>query len=733
VITEGSSSPLGATCSHTGVNFSLFSRHATGVTLLLFEGVDDTRASRVIRLDPGANHTYFYWHVFVPGLRPGQLYGYRVEGPFRPETGMRFDPTKVLLDPYGRGVAVPGNYSREAAKRAGDNAATAMKSVVVDPSTYDWEGDTPLRRSSAHTIVYEMHVRGFTRHPSSGVPEKTRGTFAGLVEKIPYLHDLGITAVELLPVFQFDAQDCPPGLVNYWGYSPVSFFASHQAYSSRQDPLGPIDECRDMIKALHRAGIEVILDVVFNHTTERGHDGPTLSFRGVDNVTYYILEHDRSHYANYTGTGNTLNANQPIVRRMIVDSLRYWVQAMHVDGFRFDLASVLSRDPSGQPMPNAPVLWDIESDPVLAGTKLIAEAWDAAGLYQVGSFVGDSWQEWNGRFRDDVRSFLRGEEGTVPRLAGRLMGSPEIYAYKEREAEQSVNFVTCHDGFTLHDLVSYDGKHNEANGEDNRDGPDDNRSWNCGVEGPTEDPVIEKLRNRQMKNFVTVTLLSIGMPMILMGDEVRRTQRGNNNAYCQDNETSWFDWTLVAKHEDMLRFVTLLNRRRLVRELEREDHSVSLDQLLREAHRAWHGVKLNEPDWRDISHSLAFSAEVPGKRRLVHVILNAYREPLDFELRRGPTRPEIHGTAGSTPHSTPRTTSCRGRQPSLFPAPSIGPRRAPWWCSLRRSDPGESDVLTAPSTLTYLARADRTGRTRWAGRAVNLKGKRIRLSREIRG
>jgi len=632
VIIAGSSSPLGATSSHAGVNFSLFSRHATGVALLLFEGVDDPRPSRVIRLEPTVNRTYFYWHVFVPGLRSGQLYGYRVEGPFDPGTGMRFDPTKVLLDPYGRGVGVPGSYSREAARTVGDNAATAMKSVVVDCDAYDWEGDAPLRRPSARTIVYEMHVRGFTRHPSSGVPEKTRGTFAGLIEKIPYLRDLGITAVELLPVFQFDAQDCPPGLVNYWGYSPVSSFAPHQAYSSRQDPLGPIDEFRDMVKALHRAGIEVILDVVFNHTAEGGHDGPTLSFRGIDNVTYYILEHDRSRYADYTGTGNTLNANQPIVRRMIVDSLRYWVETMHVDGFRFDLASVLSRGASGDPMPSPPVLWDIESDPVLAGTKLIAEAWDAAGLYQVGTFVGDSWQEWNGRFRDDVRSFFRGEPGTVTRMADRLIGSPEIYAHKEREAEQSVNFVTCHDGFTLNDLVSYDSKHNEANGEGNRDGADDNRSWNCGVEGPTDDPSVETLRTRQVKNFLSVTLLSIGMPMILMGDEVRRTQRGNNNAYCQDNETSWFDWTLVAKHADVHRFLTLLNGRRLLREMEPEEPHVSLDQLLREAHRAWHGVKLHQPDWQESSHSLAVTAEVRNTPLLVHMILNAYSEPLDFEL-----------------------------------------------------------------------------------------------------
>jgi glycogen operon protein len=544
---------------------------------------------------------------------------------------MRFDASKVLLDPYGRGSVVPKNYSRDAA-RLGDNAATAIKSIVTDPRTYDWEEDAPLKTPSSQTIVYEMHVRGFTCHPSSGVAEKKRGTFAGLIEKIPYLKELGVTAVELMPVFQFDPQDAPPGRVNYWGYAPVSFFAPHQAYSSRQDPLGPLDEFRDMVKALHRAGIEVILDVVFNHTTEGNHDGPTLSFRGFDNITYYILEQDRSRYANYSGTGNTLNANHPIVRRMILDSLRYWVKEMHVDGFRFDLAAILERDESGQLMPNPPVLWDIESDPELAGTKLIAEAWDAAGLYEVGSFIGDSWREWNGRFRDDVRSFFRGEKNSVQHFADRLLGSPAIYGHEEREPEQSVNFVTCHDGFTLNDLVSYDRKHNEANGENNRDGANDNRSWNCGVEGPTDDLGVEKLRNRQVKNFLTVTMLSVGMPMLLMGDEVRRSQRGNNNAYCQDNETSWFDWTLLAKHADVHRFVTLLNARRVLRDPEPERGRVSLNQLLRGVNLAWHGVKLNQPDWSESSHSIAFTVEVG--QLLFHVILNAYWEPLDFELPR---------------------------------------------------------------------------------------------------
>src|SRR5215471_5354364 len=628
----GQAAPLGATVVANGVNFSLYSRDASKIELLLFDRQEDRQPARVITLDAASNRTYHYWHVLVPQLRAGQIYAYRVHGPFDPEQGMRFDPAKVLLDPYGRGVVVPKNYSREAAEQAGDTAANAMKSVVVDPGTYDWEGDAPLRRLSSRTIVYEMHVGGFTKNPNSGVAEKARGTFQGLIEKIPYLLDLGVSAVELLPIFQFDAQDCPKGLVNYWGYAPASFFAPHQAYSSRQDPLGPVDEFRDMVKALHRAGIEVILDVVFNHTCEGSQGGPTICFKGIDNKAYYILEKDPFRYANYRGTGNTLNANHPIVRRMILDSLRYWVREMHVDGFRFDLASILSRDSAGNVLATPPVLWDIESDPELAGTKLIAEAWDAAGLYQVGSFIGDSWKEWNGRFRDDVRSFFHGEEGSVTRFADRLIGSPAIYGHKEREAEQSVNFVTCHDGFTLNDLVSYNSKHNEGNGENNRDGSNDNRSWNCGVEGPTDDPAVEKLRNRQVKNFLTVTMLSVGMPMILMGNEVRRTQGGNNNAYCQDNETSWFDWTLLAKHGDIHRFVTLLNARRLLRDLAPEGQQVSLNQLLRGANLVWHGVKLGQPDWGESSHSIAFTAEVHKERLIFHVILNAYWQPLDFEL-----------------------------------------------------------------------------------------------------
>jgi len=629
---KGSSAPIGATVCDGGVNFSVFSKNANLVELLLFDDANAARPSTIIALVPNRNRTYHYWHVFVQGIRPGQIYAYRAHGPFLPERGFRFDGTKILIDPYGLAIAVPENYSRVAARQPGDNTATAMKSVVADTGRYDWEDDQPLKRPFAETVIYEMHVGGFTRHPSSGIASAKRGTYAGLVEKIPYLKDLGVTAVELLPVFQFDPQDAPEGRVNYWGYQPVSFFAPHHAYSSQKEPLAVLDEFRDMVKALHRAGIEVILDVVYNHTTEGGRNGPTLSYRGLANDFYYILEKDKSRYADYTGCGNTLNANQPIVRRLIQDSLRYWVSQMHVDGFRFDLASILSRDEAGNPLPNPPVLWDIESDPLLAGSKLIAEAWDAAGLYQVGSFIGDAWQEWNGRFRDDVRRFLKGDSGSVAPLALRLMGSPDIYKHKEREAEHSINFVTCHDGFTLNDLVSYSQKHNEANGENNRDGSDDNMSWNCGTEGPTDDPEIEALRNRQVKNFLTLGLLSAGTPMLLMGDEVRRTQRGNNNAYCQDSDISWFDWTLLQRHADIHRFVKELTAFRQRRDVVAEEGKISLEELLHRAMIEWHGVALNRPDWGEHSHALAFTFRSLRARFLVHGMLNAYWEPLTFEL-----------------------------------------------------------------------------------------------------
>jgi isoamylase len=633
---HGQSFPIGATVLREGVNFSVFSKHAQHVELCLFDSPDAPKPADVITLDQAKNRTYHYWHLFVPGLKPGQHYTWRVDGLHDPAQGLLFDGDKMLLDPYGRGLAFPKAFSRAAAARPGDNSAEAMRSVVVDPRSYDWGNDEAPRTPFRRTVVYELHVRGFTQHASSGVGADKAGTFAGLVDKIPYLADLGVTAVELMPVFAFDPQDAPDGRVNYWGYSPVSFFALHPHYSAAYrktgNALAAIDEFRDMVKALHKAGIEVILDVVYNHTAEGGPTGPMYSWRGFANRGYYLLDpSDRSKYRDYTGCGNTLRSNHPVARRMILDSLRWWVREMHVDGFRFDLASILTRDETGHPVQNPPAIWDIESDPVLCNVKLIAEAWDAAGLYQVGSFVGDSWKEWNGRFRDDVRRFVHGEPGSVRSLPPRLVASPDLYEKEHAEPEQSVNFVTCHDGFTLNDLVSYAAKHNEANGENNRDGADWNHSNNHGVEGPTDNAEIEAVRVRQIKNFLTLTLLSMGTPMLLMGDECRRTQRGNNNAWCQDNELTWFDWSLVDRNRELVRFTRELVRHRS-RQRPRIAPGHTLREILQNANLAWHGVELDKPDWGDLSHSLAMEARRPIDGMHLYVAMNAYTAPLRFQL-----------------------------------------------------------------------------------------------------
>jgi len=631
VVSTGLSFPLGPRLRTGGVNFSIYSKYAESLELLLFADAEATAPSRVIPLSLPEHRTYHYWHVFVPGIQSGQVYGWRAKGPFDPDRGLRFDGNKLLLDPYARAVVVPKAYSRAAACAPGDTTATAMKSVVADLRQYDWAGDRAPRRRFSETVIYEMHVAGFTRHPSSGLAPELRGTYAGLIRKIPHLQTLGVTAVELLPVSQFDPQDAPGGHTNYWGYSPVSFFAPHASYSSRQDPLGPLDEFRDMVKALHRAGIEVILDVVFNHTCEGNEQGPTISLRGLANEAYYIPADNPRYYANYSGCGNTLNTNQTITRQLILNSLRHWMEVMHVDGFRFDLASILSRDEKGRVLDNPPLLWDIETDPILCNAKIIAEAWDAGGLYQLGHFVGDSWKEWNGVFRDDVRRFLRGDRGQISKLPARLLGSPDIFAYENREPEQSVNFVTCHDGFTLNDLVSYNDKHNDSNGEGNRDGSNDNFSWNCGVEGPSDDPAVEALRERQIRNYLTLLLFSVGTPMIQMGDEGRRTQGGNNNAYGQDNETSWLDWTTLESEAGLLRFVSTLIRHRL-RGNARKVEDISLNELLRECVYEWHGVRLKQPDWSDDSHALAFTAPLQRGRVRVHGMINAFWKPLSFDL-----------------------------------------------------------------------------------------------------
>ena len=625
----GTPYPIGAHLTETGANFSVFSYHANRVQLLLFDA-EESEASCTLDLIPGTSSTSHYWHTHVQGVKPGQLYGYRMSGPYDVARGYRFDPDKLLLDPYARAVCM-SNYCRKASAKSGDNTGNAARSVVADLSAYDWEDDHALNHPFSRTVLYELHVRGFTRNPNSGIEDGKRGTYAGLIEKIPYLKGLGITAVELMPVFQFDEQDAPAGLENYWGYSPMSFFAAHNGYSSRRDPLGCLDEFRDMVKALHKADIEIILDVVYNHTAEGGADGPTFSFKGLDNQFYYLLSDDSSQYADFTGTGNTLNTNFSVVRRMIGDSLRYWVSEMHVDGFRFDLAAVLTRDKHGKPIDDAPILWEIDTDPVLAGKKLIAEAWDPGGLYLVGVFGGDRWKDWNGRFRDDVRRFLKSDRDTVVNLKQRLIGSPDVYTSQSNPPEQSINFVTCHDGFTLNDLFSFNEKHNEADGEHNRDGASENYSWNCGVEGATDDPAVNRLRARQIRNALALNLLALGTPMLLMGDEVRRTQLGNNNAYCQDNELSWFDWSLCEKHADLYRFARMLIQLRLRFAANLSGERLSLAEFILRARIQWHGVHLYAPDLSPDSHSLAATAYVENQGGF-HLMINAYWEPLRFSL-----------------------------------------------------------------------------------------------------
>ncbi len=633
-VLSGRAFPLGATVSPEGVNFCIYSSTCTALELLLFDDVAAAQPQRVIPFDLKLHKSVHYWHMFVPGLQAGQLYGYRAYGPFAPERGLRFDPSKVLLDPYAKAIAAWEQYDRKAAQGPGDNCAQALKSVVVDPDAYDWEDDFPLQVPYARSVIYELHVGGFTRHPNSGVAPEKRGTYAGLMEKIPYLQELGVNAVELMPVHQFDQHDVLPGLENYWGYSTLGFFAPHWQYSADKTPLGPVNEFRDLVKAMHRAGIQVILDVVFNHTAEGNHTGPTLSFKGLDNPTYYILESDPSFYSNYTGCGNTVKANHPIVSRLILDSLRYWVTEMHVDGFRFDLAAILGRSIAGEPLQMAPILWTIDVDPMLVESKVIAEAWDAAGLYVVGQFISkpDRFAEWNGPFRDDIRRFVKGDPGMVGKLAARILGSPDIYYRADLASDRSINFVTCHDGFTLYDLVSYNHKHNLANGENNQDGANDNHSWNCGVEGPTDDPEIAALRQRQIKNFLTILLMSQGTPMLLMGDEVRRSQQGNNNAYAQNNEISWFDWDCVHQHADLHRFVREGVRLHQSLEIFSVDRMLQIGEDSHQPYLVWHGTGLYAPDWDEHSHSLAFTLCHPLAGEQLHVILNAYWKLLRFEL-----------------------------------------------------------------------------------------------------
>jgi glycogen operon protein len=597
--------PLGTTALADGVNFVILCRHGTAVWLVIYP-LEGGEPMAEIALDPSKNRTGNHWHVLVSGLPAAFRYGWRVDGPKGRQH--RFNPSIVLLDPASTAIsdgAFWGCPTSTPGRRIGRHSLFIRRS-------FNWQEDVPPRIPLEDSIIYELHVRGFTCHPTSGVAHP--GTFAGLVEKIPYLKWLGVTAVEMLPIHEFDECDCiftnpktGERLRDFWGYNSIAFAAPKGAYASAGREYGQVTEFREMVRAFHQAGIEVILDVVFNHTGEGDERGPTYSFRGLDNDLYYLLTPE-GKYLNFSGTGNTLNCNHPIVRGLIMDCLRFWVADMHVDGLRFDLASVFGRDLDGNVLVQPPVVESIAADGVLADTKLIAEPWDAAGLYQVGHFpYGRRWSEWNGRYRDDVRRFWRGEVGMAGDLATRLCGSADLYEASGRRPWHSINFVTSHDGFTLWDLVSYNRKHNEANGEENRDGLEENFSWNCGAEGPTTNPQILELRRRQAKNFIATLLLSQGVPMLMAGDEFLRTQQGNNNAWCQDNEISWVDWSLAEKNADFLRFVrgmiALRHRHPALRRRDffrgpgpKKDHEPDI---------VWLGVKPGMPPFSATSRALA--------------------------------------------------------------------------------------------------------------------------------
>jgi isoamylase len=669
-VRPGTRLPLGATAQSDGVNFAVFSPRATRVWLRLYRSAADTKPLAEIELDASTHRTFGFWHAFVAGARAGWFYTWRADGPDEPEEGLRFDAQRELLDPWAR-LVTDAVWDRERS-RDGD-VSTAFRAEIAAADDYDWEGDEPLRRPLRDAVIYELHVAGYTRHPSAGA--ESPGTFRGLVEKIPHLQWLGISDVELLPVFAFDRQDVPAdtaalGLDNFWGYSPVSFFAPHSHYAAGGDARR---EFRDMIKAMHAAGIGVILDVVLNHTAEGGADGPTIGFKGLVNELIYLLDPlDRSKYLDFTGCGNTVSSNHALVAQWLVEILRFWVIEMHVDGFRFDLAGVLSRGEQGERLAHAPVISAIEFAPELAETHLIAEAWDAGGIYQVGSFPGFRWCEWNGRYRDSVRRFLRGEPGHLGELATRIAGSSDLYAWAGKAPQNSINFVTCHDGFTLYDLVSYDKKHNSANGEHNRDGRDDNLSWNSGVEGATDDADILRLRAQRARNFMALLLLSQGVPMLNAGDEVLRTQRGNNNAYCQDNDVSWLDWSFTPAARAMLRFTReMIALRKRYPSLRRarflNGHFKDVPAEIQ-----WFGESLGAPKWDDRdAHVLCFMlAGVTPQEPALHVMLNmattARTLPLPDAAKRNWRR--IADTTLDAPHDiVPAGVPVPGREYALGP------------------------------------------------------------------
>jgi glycogen operon protein len=663
---KGRPNPLGATVSHLGVNFALFSENATGVELCLFDRDSPTETLRL----PMFECTNHVWHCLVPGLKAGQLYGYRVHGPFEPAQGHRFNPAKLLLDPYARAISGPVNWGQEMfgypqdgstdadLKRDDrDNAWCMPKSVVVE-GAFDWGDDHLLDTAQAESVYYEVHVKGFSKLCPQ-IPEELRGTYAALAHPfaIDYFKKLGVTAIELLPVHQFVNDEFleNKGLTNYWGYNSIGFFAPHAAYAGSGTHGEQVREFKEMVKALHAAGLEVILDVVYNHTGEGNQLGPMLCFRGIDNASYYRLVQDnRRYYMDYTGTGNTLNTQHPCVLQLLMDSLRYWVQEMHVDGFRFDLASTLARE--FHDVSKLSAFFDcIHQDPVISTVKLIAEPWDVGeGGYQVGNFPV-LWQEWNGKYRDCLRAYWKGDMGLLGEVAYRVTGSADLFESGGRRPYASVNILTAHDGFTLYDTVSYNDKHNEANGENNQDGHNDNRSWNCGAEGPTEDEGIKALRRKQLRNFLATLLLSQGVPMIVGGDEFGRTQKGNNNAYCQDNEISWFNWEHTAWQKQLIDFTARLIQERKKHPIFRRPKYFQGRRIPRSGVKdlMWFdtdGSEMNQEDWTSANRCVVMllSGDAldirdpegePVRDDTFAFLFNAHHEPVKFAL---PGKEHVH-------------------------------------------------------------------------------------------
>ena len=658
-IQSGKALPLGAVLNREGVNFAVFSRHAELVTLILFESPAPDSPWVEIPLDKRGNRTGDIWHCFIRDLRAGACYLYRVNGPYVPEKGLRFNPHKTLLDPYARALTDLSNWDFEKCtgvdpRGQGSNLSSRVDATAGQPrciiidGDFDWQGDAPLNYPLRHSVLYETHVKGLTANPNSGV--RHPGTFRGVIEKIPFFKDLGITSLEFLPIQEFNEREIPrfnprtgEALSNYWGYSTVAFFAPKGSYAADQSPGGQVREFKEMVRELHRAGLEVILDIVFNHTAEGNEHGPAFSFRGLDNPIYYILNENKRYYQNYSGCGNTMNCNNPVVRSLIMDCLRYWVVEMHVDGFRFDLGSILGRDQNGRLMENPPTLGRIAEDPVLSATKIIAEAWDAGGAYQVGWFPGGRWAEWNDRYRDDIRKYWRGDPKETRHLATRLSGSSDLYLRDGRKPFHSINFITSHDGFTMKDLVSYNGKHNDDNGEENRDGGNNNCSYNYGSEGPTSDPVLEVIRERQLKNFFATLMVSQGTPMILGGDEMARTQRGNNNAYCQDNVISWYDWALLEKNKNLYRFVKkiIAFRRRHPGFMRPEFYTGKDGSYNAIPDISWFNEKGLTPDWDKIGCCLAL--RIDGSKADIladqddndfFIMFNAGLDPVVFTIEK---------------------------------------------------------------------------------------------------